>query len=252
LFKFDCLYSYNSDLALFYFSAVLLVLELSVLTGLILLHRNGENESGMLGRVIGILLLLTYLIYPFGCKVLFSTFNCINVDGVRYLRADMGIDCASPGHHSAEALAGFMIFAFSVGLPLLYFGMLWINRKKLFATDGSNQLAFLRFFYREYDEKLYYWVSELRATGRLYFDTNRLLDAEQETVECIRKSLLMGFASFFQVRERMESDLALWTYPIPAHSASQSPTNRPLPLVLTARTLARGQTRSEDMRLAPR
>jgi hypothetical protein len=77
--------------------------------------------------------------------------------------------------------------------------MLWINRKKLFATDGSNQLAFLRFFYREYDEKLYYWVSELRATGRLYFDTNRLLDAEQETVECIRKSLLMGFASFFQV-----------------------------------------------------
>jgi hypothetical protein len=34
LFKFDCLYSYNSDLALFYFSAVLLVLELSVLTGL--------------------------------------------------------------------------------------------------------------------------------------------------------------------------------------------------------------------------
>jgi hypothetical protein len=44
------------------------------------------------------------------------------------------------------------------------------------------------------------------------------------------------------------------TYPIPAHSASQSPTNRPLPLVPTARTLARahGQTRSEDMRLAPR
>jgi hypothetical protein len=86
------------------------------------------------------------------------------------------LDCASPGHHSAEALAGFMIFAFSVGLPLLYFGMLWTNRKQLFATDGSNQLAFLRFFYREYDEKLYYW----------------------ETVECIRKSLLMGFASFFQ------------------------------------------------------
>jgi hypothetical protein len=201
LFKFDCLYSYNSNLALFYFSAVLLVLELSVLTGLILLHRNGENNSGMLGRVVGILLLLTYLIYPFGCKVLFSTFNCINVDGVRYLRADMGIDCASPGHHSAEALAGFMIFAFSMGLPLLYFGMLWTNRKQLFATDGSNQLAFLHFFYREYDEKLYYWVSELRTIGRFYSDTNRLLDAAQETVECIRKSLLMGFASFFQVGE---------------------------------------------------
>jgi hypothetical protein len=52
-----------------------------------------------------------------------------------------------------------MIFAFSVGLPLLYFGMLWTNRKQLFATDGSNRLAFLHFFYREYDEKLYYWVS---------------------------------------------------------------------------------------------
>jgi hypothetical protein len=104
LFKFDCLYSYNSDLALFYFSAFLLVLELSVLIGLTFQHRNGETGSGMLGRVIGILLLLTYLIYPFGCKVLFSTFNCINVDGVRYLRADMGIDCASPGHHTAQKL----------------------------------------------------------------------------------------------------------------------------------------------------
>jgi hypothetical protein len=63
----------------------------------------------------------------------------------------------------------------------------------------ATSLPFCVFFYREYDEKLYYWVSELRATGRLYFDTNRLLDAEQEAVECIRKSLLMGFASFFQV-----------------------------------------------------
>ena len=72
-----------------------------------------------------------------------------------------------------------MVFAFPVGLPLLYFAMLFINRKKLYEADGetaSKEVSYLRFFFGEYKQELYFW----------------------ETIECGRKLLLMGFAAFFQ------------------------------------------------------
>ena len=112
-------------------------------------------------------------------------FNCIEVDSVRYLRSDLSIECESEPHQSAQAFAGFMIAAFPVGLPLLYFMMLHLNRKQLFDDDGK--MAFLQFFYREYKEELYYW----------------------EAVECLRKCLLMGFASFFQPGTLMQLVLVI-------------------------------------------
>jgi hypothetical protein len=119
-------------------------------------------------------LLLTYFVYPFGCKTLFATFDCIHVDDGRYLRSDLTINCDSSRHHTAEGFAWFMILAFPVGLPAMYFFMLWSNRSSLFDKEGS--VSFLGFFFRDYSEQYYYW----------------------ETVECVRKCFLMGFASFFQ------------------------------------------------------
>ena len=37
---------------------------------------------------------------------LFATFNCTIVDGVRYLRADLSINCDSDVHKRAEGFAG--------------------------------------------------------------------------------------------------------------------------------------------------
>jgi hypothetical protein len=78
-----------------------------------------------------------------------------------------------------------MIVAFPVGLPVLYFLMLHLNRNRLFDDDGK--MMFLQFFYREYKKELYYW----------------------ESVECLRKCLLMGFASFFQPGTLMQLVLVI-------------------------------------------
>jgi hypothetical protein len=85
------------------------------------------------------------------------------------------------------------------------------------------------------------------ATERLPNTSMALMMAQEPSQKTVLARVIQN------MKEPKQSDLALRTYPIPAHSASQSPTNRPLPLVPTARTLARahGQTRSEDMRLAP-
>jgi hypothetical protein len=72
-------------------------------------------------------------------------FDCINVDRQKYLRSDLSIHCDSPAHKSAEAFSVFMILVFPLGLPVLYFGMLWHNRDRLFGKDKSS-MSFLRFF----------------------------------------------------------------------------------------------------------
>jgi hypothetical protein len=127
-------------------------------------------------KLVGFLLLLTYLIYPLGCKTFFSIFNCVTIDDVRYLRSDLSIHCDSPAHKSAEAFSGFMIAMFPVGLPVLYYGMLRFKRGELYADEAGGSMSFLHFFYKEYDPAYYYW----------------------EAVECLRKCMLMGFASFLQ------------------------------------------------------
>ena len=48
-----------------------------------------------------------------------------------------------------------MILAFPIGLPLLYFGLLWRHREQLFDEEGT--MSFMRFFYKEYERKFYYW-----------------------------------------------------------------------------------------------
>ena len=106
-------------------------------------------------------------------------FNCREVDSVRYLRSDLRLECDTERHTAASAFGWFMVFAFPVGLPLLYFVMLFHQRKKLYEADGetaSKEVSYLRFFFGEYKPELYFW----------------------ETIECGRKLLLMGFAAFYQ------------------------------------------------------
>ena len=74
-----------------------------------------------------------------------------------------------------------MILLFPVGLPAIYFTMLFTSRRVLFDKDEegggiSSQMEHLSFFFGEYAHKRWYW----------------------EVVECLRKCTLMGFASFYK------------------------------------------------------
>jgi hypothetical protein len=188
IFKLACFVNFDAHSTLYGLSAVLLVLEIIVIAGLVSLfwakkRNTAQKYQHRIQSLLGWVLLITYFVYPFGCKSIFGIFNCIEVDGVRYLRADLQVECHSAQHQAAEGFAWFMILLFPVGLPLLYFFMLFVNRHHLYKKeeiDGiqqvSDKVIFLRFFFGEYEPQYYYW----------------------ETVECIRKCVLMGFASFFK------------------------------------------------------
>jgi hypothetical protein len=184
MFKIGCIMAFTAHDTLYTLGAVLLSLETVVVFGLAILYLSSGSAEAVAGfrfgptrrgiswlrqastratirTGVGWLLLATYLVYPFSCKVLFSMFNCVTVDSVRYLRSDLGIECNSEAHQSAEIFAGFMIAAFPVGLPVLYYVMLYLNRKQLF--NGNGKMVFLQFFYREYKEELYYCKFSLKS-----------------------------------------------------------------------------------------
>jgi hypothetical protein len=118
--------------------------------------RGGNNP---LRKLVEYILLFSYFAYPFGCKLIFGVFNCITVDSVRYLRADLRINCDLPAHNQATAFGVFMIAAFPVGLPAIHGGMLYANRHPLYSEDGdvSPRIKHLRFFFGEYKKHFYFW-----------------------------------------------------------------------------------------------
>jgi hypothetical protein len=125
-------------------------------TGRSVMH---EENPGICSRaakhVSVVLLVLGYCIYPGANAVFFQTFNCQSIDGKRYLRNDLSIDCSDPAHQSAVVLAVLMVVLFSVGLPLLYLSLLVPHRKGFVAESGRSQAALedvrsLRFFYMDY------------------------------------------------------------------------------------------------------
>ena len=154
-------------------SVGLLLLMTVVILGLISL---AAKPHAFTRQLVSFLLLLTYLVYPFACKQLFSIFNCREIDEIEFLRADLSVKCASSEHRTAEAFAIFMIIVFPVGLPMLYFGMLSLNHQHLYTGEEtkdegqshqlrleefhrtpSPEMDFLHFFYREYKGKYFYW-----------------------------------------------------------------------------------------------
>jgi hypothetical protein len=174
IFQVGCLVSYTAHDTMYVVGIGLLIMLAVVIGGMIYLQqqqRQGKDDDSI-RHIVGWVLLGTYCLYPFGCKQIFRVFQCKDIDNKRYLSHDMHIDCDSPAHKGAEAFSALVIMCFPIGLPLLYYLMLSINKFQL----HHPRMSHLAFFYREYQDEFYYW----------------------ESIECLRKCLLMGFAGFFK------------------------------------------------------
>ncbi|CAM9792296.1 unnamed protein product, partial [Ectocarpus sp. 12 AP-2014] len=85
------------------------------------------------------LLLLTFLVYSSVSSTVFKTFACETLDdGIEYLRADYRIHCTDTKHEAFQVYAGFMIFVYPLGIPLLYAGLLF-QRRDVLAHDGPDK-----------------------------------------------------------------------------------------------------------------
>jgi hypothetical protein len=87
---------------------------------------------------------LTYLVLPSVSTTIFQTFLCTNVDPRgedndaydSYLIADMSISCTSPYYYKGVVYAVAMLLVYVVGIPLMYFVLLYYNREEIAQRDA--------------------------------------------------------------------------------------------------------------------
>lgn len=107
------------------------------------LYRYYQKEASMLKsyeeakeRALSLFFYLSYLVLPSVSVKIFQTFICESIDPNNedpssddyYLTADMSISCTSSYYYDWVGYAIFMVFVYPVGIPLIYFLMLYANR----------------------------------------------------------------------------------------------------------------------------
>jgi alpha-tubulin suppressor-like RCC1 family protein len=177
VFRLDCIAGYSWHGTLYFTLAAFATLtgvQAALLLALEAASTMRRAPSPHVQKAATIVVLLTYALYPSFSNTLFQAFNCHDIDGTRYLRADYRIDCASNVHATAQIFAACGIVGCSIGIPLLY--LLILRRHRADMTDGdestSRSTEHLHFFVQDYKPAYWYW----------------------EAVELLRKLVLTGFA----------------------------------------------------------
>jgi hypothetical protein len=137
------------------------------------------------GPYLKVFLVLSFLFLPGISIFIFRTFSCIDVDpehdGGSYLQADYSISCESNRYRWGRYYANGMIFLYPLGIPGLYFWLLYSNRYAIQARNtqpnqNNPSIDHLQFLFSGYDPLYWYW----------------------EVVETIRRILLTGILVLFR------------------------------------------------------
>ncbi|CAM9273146.1 unnamed protein product [Ectocarpus sp. 4 AP-2014] len=157
-------------------------------------------------------LFLTFLVYSSVSSMVFQTFACETLDdGIEYLRADYRIHCTDAKHKAFEVYAGFMIFLYPVGIPLLYAVMLFQRRDVLADACADKTVAQpIAGLWESYKpERFYYEVVEC---GRRILLTGVVVFIFPNTAAQIAITLLIAFFFFavFEILSPYSSESDMW------------------------------------------
>ena len=164
-------------------------------------------------------LTLTYIVFASVSTVVFDTFNCMKIgdDPTKYLVRDQSIDCSSPSHRTFKYYASVMIFVYPLGIPGMYFVMLYIQRKKLRAKDRDFDPTIQKtgFLWENYERHMWWW--EVAECGRRLSLSGVLVFVDQGSASQIIVALVIAFfTSGFYIHLRpfereSDDDLAIVT-----------------------------------------
>ena len=206
---------------------------------------NKNKNPALANRVFSYFLALTFLVLPSVSIKIFSTFACRIFDGDygRFLKVDYNIDCDGDEHAFYEAYAMIMALVFPIGVPLMYFVLLYrrrdmldpgqkkfthelgseelgmqraiLEREKLMVGDPS--LAALSFLFHAYEPQC--WWFEVVETLRRLLLTGGLLFLNPGTAGQIIASMIMclgamrvyaGYKPFVEDNNDVLAETAQW------------------------------------------
>jgi hypothetical protein len=108
-------------------------------------------------------------VYPGFSASIFQAFNCITIDGTKYLRVDLAVSCNSEEHAQQIGWAYWGVGFCCIGAPAFYAFLL--DRDTHFGC-GESYLSFLK---QDYQPRYWYW----------------------EPIDMLKKLLLTGVAAFW-------------------------------------------------------
>lgn len=149
---------------------------------------------------------MLFIIHPPVTYVLFQTFNCVEVEGVKRLQQDLSSICFE-GSHMVQvlvlALPGLLIW--SVGIPCTFLALLMKNRRIIEQTDhilslsksDQNHIAKLKarygIFFLGYKTETYYWeIVIMFLKVLLIFTIGSLSSLSSETQILVALFLIIG------------------------------------------------------------
>ena len=195
-------------------------------------------------KIFEVFLAMTFVILPSVSVEIFSTFACHKFDSDygNYLKVDFSLNCDSSDHKFFKVYAGLMIIIYPIGVPLMYFYLLWSKRDMIDPGQERNEgkmdeeealqaalkcreeneeadptLKSLSFLYAAYEPK--YWWFEVFETIRKLALTGLLVFLVPGTAAQIVISLAMcmfsmriysGCKPFIEVCDDRFSETAQW------------------------------------------
>jgi len=176
------------DSFMLYFFAVIFIaaLSLCIMISMAVIQKLGKfpRRTGKDGEHLhplvyarhgGLKLLVTtlFLTYPAMCAKLVRMFQCTEMaNGVRYLDADQAIVCSDSviahsyffdwkwTYQQYRDLAWYLSVLFPIGVPVLFFLILFAHKKRMFSDDKyvrRETRAEIGFMYGHYKSRYWYW-----------------------------------------------------------------------------------------------
>jgi len=117
--------------------------------------------AGML-RLLPLVLLIVFIMLPSVSRTIFSAWDCSRYTtgpgtSISYLRRDLSIECSTYEHRRVIFVAIFLVILWPVGMQLLFFSCLWINRDALRSGESTVYSRALRFLTGGYKDEFFYW-----------------------------------------------------------------------------------------------
>ena len=181
----------------------------------IAVHIHRGSPEAFFGKIrqkhVSTALLVTFLVYSSASSVVFQMFACDKLDtGNSYLWADYTIDCDSDKHRALQIYSGFMIILYPVGIPALYAGLLFSNRRALRNEKSREESHFARAIsdlWKPYKPQRFYY--DVIECGRRFLIAGAVVFIYPNTVSQI--AVAFAIAVFFVfVSEAMAPYKSCW------------------------------------------
>jgi len=144
------------------------------------------------------MLKLAFLAYPLVTQHAFEAFSCFEFTNGAWLKADVLIECYTPDHDEAKALAWAAIIVYPIGLLMLNGGLLFAARRAIRCNDPTTLSCATAFLHRDYDKDFFWW--ELVEMLRRFVLVGLLVLAQGSIMQIIMGTLLAAAFLLFQVQ----------------------------------------------------